>query len=220
MATHTVKNGRIALALHERKGGEGTALLLLHPLYASSDHWGPEVDAWPGPVLALDFSGHGASDRVRGGAYHYERMLSDADLALRHVGTAALAGAGMGAWYALILAGTRTDRVPACLLGPGCGLEGGGPEPDPMDVRPVLPTAQAIEAFAASGRAGDPYTQALEHDPRPPWFAEPFIAAARRLVLWEDGGETPPWWDAVRASGAERVPGGLAAGLALVARGL
>lgn len=209
-----VRNGRVEVALHERRAGEGRPLLLLHALYGSSADWGSEVEAWPGPVHALDFSGHGASGRLRGGAYSYERFLSDADLALRAIGTdAALAGAGMGAWYGMLLAATRAERIPACLLIPGAGLSAGGDRPDPRDVRPVVPPPEQVAAFTGSA---DPYVMMAAREPRPLWFAQPFAEGARRLVLLEDGTGRPPWWCAAREHG-EAVPD-LAAGLAALAR--
>jgi pimeloyl-ACP methyl ester carboxylesterase len=217
-ARHTITNGRVALALHERKGGAGVPLLLLHALWESSAAWGAEPDAWPGPVFALDFSGHGDSGRVRGGAYYIERFLSDADLALGHLGSAALLGAGLGAWYAVILAGTRAERVPGCLLAPGVGLAGGFAEEDPLDTTPGCPTPEQVADFARSGRACDPYCLSMERDPRPPWFVRPFAQAARRVLLVEDGAPKPPWWEAVRAAGAAPAGADLASGIAALAR--
>lgn len=219
--TVEIHNGRVRLALHERKGGAGVPLLLLHALYGSSADWPAAVDGWPGPVHALDFSGHGESAWVRGGSYHIERFLSDADLALRAIGSAAVAGAGVGAWYALLLAGTRSDRVPACLLLPGAGLVGGGIEPDPLDTTPTVPDREEIARF--EGHC-DPYCMAMERDPRPPSFAEPFAKAARRILMVEDRGPLPPWWETARACGAEVVdagpagPADLEAALAALAR--
>ena len=210
-----LRNGRVGLALHERKRGAGTPLLLLHSLYGSSAEWGAEVDTWPGAVFALDFSGHGASGWIRGGSYHIEHFLSDADLALREVGPAALAGAGVGAWYAVLLAGARADRVPGCLLLSGRGLAGAGPEPDPLDVRRRIPDAARVAAFVGDC---DPYCQGMEDDPRPPDFVEPFAKAARRVLLVEDGSAVPPWWRAVRTCGGAKAGAGIASGLAALDR--
>jgi len=217
---HTLKNGRVELALHRRKDGEGVPLLLLHALWESSAAWGAEPDAWPGPVFALDFSGHGESGWVRGGSYHIERFLSDADLALRHMERAALLGSGLGAWYAVILAGTRAERVPGCLLAPGPGLPGGFAVEDPLDTTPICPTPEEVAAFARSGRACDPYCLSMERDPRPPWFVRPFAEAARRVLLLEDGAPRPPWWEAVRAAGAEAAGRDLASGIAALVRAI
>jgi len=166
-----LQNGRVRLALHDRKPGAGTPLLLLHSLYGSSAEWSAEVEDWPGAVFALDFSGHGASAWIRGGSYHIEHFLSDADRALREVGPAALAGAGVGAWYALLLAGARAEQVPGCLLLPGRGLAGAGPEPDPFDVQRRIPNEEEVAAFVGDC---DPFCRGMEGDPRPPGFIEPF----------------------------------------------
>jgi pimeloyl-ACP methyl ester carboxylesterase len=105
-------------------------LLLLHALYESSRSWGDLPQHWSGPVYGLDFSGHGDSDRIRGGAYLAEMLIGDADVALAHVGSTALAGAGIGAYVAVLLAGARPEQVPAALLLPGAGLTGGGATPE------------------------------------------------------------------------------------------
>ncbi len=213
MSARKVKNGRGEIALHERTAGEGTPLLLLHALYGSSADWPDAVDDWPGPVFALDFSGHGGSSRLRGGCYSYERFLSDTDLALRAIGgTAVLAGAGLGAWHGMMIAAARAESVPGCLLLPGEGLAAGGPEPDLEDFRPIVPSPERVAAFEGDA---DPYVMMAERDPRPLWWAEPFIAGVRRLVLVEEGGPRPPWWEAARAH-AEAVPD-LAAGLRALA---
>jgi len=104
-----IYNGRVRLALHELAGGDGTPLLLLHRLGGSSRDWGREIDAWPGPVLALDFSGHGASAWRRGGSYHIEHFLSDADVAL------AAAGISEAVGEALRCRGSRDRRATGVL---------------------------------------------------------------------------------------------------------
>ena len=60
---------------------------------------------WPGPVYALDFTGHGRSDVPAGGGYSAEILLADADHALAHLGTATVVGRGLGAYIALMLGG-------------------------------------------------------------------------------------------------------------------
>ena len=62
---------------------------------------------WPGPVWALDFTGHGASTVPRGGGYTAEVLMADADAALAHLGPATVLGRGLGAYVALLLAGAR-----------------------------------------------------------------------------------------------------------------
>lgn len=216
--TRKLAHGRIRLALHVLAEGPGDALLLLHALRGSSAGWNGAWQGWPGPVFALDFSGHGASDHPRGAAYTPELLLADADAALAHVGPARLAGAGLGAYVALLLAGARSDAVEAALLLPGAGIEGGGPHPDPSrsdDGETVLERLERAER----GAGADPWLRHLERDVRPPDYAAAFARAARRLLLGEDGTPRPPWWEAAReASGAERAPAEPGAALARLAR--
>ena len=60
------------------------------------------TDPWPGPVVGLDFVGHGASSIPNGGGYSAEILLADADTALRHLGEVTVAGRGLGAYIALL----------------------------------------------------------------------------------------------------------------------
>jgi len=125
---------------------------------------------------------------------------------MAQIGPACLAGAGIGAYVTLLLAGARPDAVPGALLLPGAGLEGGGVAPDPAfdslarwaDLGPPLPGC-------------DPAVRRLERDIRPPDYAEAFARGARRLLLAEGDFTQPPWWKAVRATPtATPVPGDLA----------
>jgi pimeloyl-ACP methyl ester carboxylesterase len=199
--TH-LQHGRVRLALHQLSQEEGPTLLLLHALYESSRSWGDLPQHWPGAVYGLDFSGHGESDRIRGGAYFAEILMGDADVALAHIGPAAIAGAGIGAYVALLLAGARPDQVPAALLLPGAGLAGGGADPDY-----TAPFAVPIAAASADGGGEtDPFLRLLESDVRPPDYAGRFASAARRLFLVEDS-TPPPWWSEVaRSASAEQAP--------------
>jgi pimeloyl-ACP methyl ester carboxylesterase len=191
-----IEHGRITLELHELARREGPALLLLHALFGSSPDWQVAPDAWPGPVYALDFCGHGRSDWLPGAAYYPELLLADADVALARIGRAAVAGAGLGAYVALLLAGARAPSVPAALLLPGAGLEGGGALPD-FDVR-----FRSLRTVG-DGRGQhlyDPMVRTLEFDVRPIDYASAFAVAAQRLLLAEDGAPRPPWWEAARRS--------------------
>jgi len=169
-----LRHGRIWLELHVRRRGDGAPLLLLHGLGGSARDFGPGFDAWSGPVFALDFSGHGAAD---------------ADAALAEIGAAAVAGAGLGAYVAVLLAGARSELVPAALLLPGAGLDGGGPEP-------AASRRKRLEHALAEDEAT--LLDALGRDLRPPEYAAELAGAARRLVLLEDGAPRPAWWEAVR----------------------
>ena len=207
-----LRHARIELELHELSHRDGPALLLLHALGGSSADWAEAPALWPGRVWALDFSGHGRSEWVSGGAYLPELLAGDADAALAQVGPAAIAGAGIGAYVALLLAGGRRDQITAALLVPGRGLEGYGPQPD-FDRSPTAYFAPAQSTSLPPGC--DPFLRSLERDPRPPEYATHFATAARRLVLLDDGGERPPWWEAARRSpAAQSVTGDLRAAFA------
>jgi pimeloyl-ACP methyl ester carboxylesterase len=208
-----IKHGRVTLELHVLSRREGPALLLLHALFGSSADWGEVPATWPGPVFALDFAGHGQSESIVGGAYYPEMLAGDADAALAHIGRAAIAGAGVGAYVALLLAGAYPNVVPAALLLPGLGLEGGGALPDFTREFPRL------DASPRQPGMYDPMAAALQYDVRPVDYAEPFARAARQLLLAEDGAPGPPWWDATRRSpSAERIGADLPAALAQLRR--
>jgi pimeloyl-ACP methyl ester carboxylesterase len=191
-----IRNGRTNLELHERRSGRGTSLLLLHELHGSAKDWGDEIDIWSGPVFALDFSGHGASEWVSGGAYLPEHLLADADVALAAIRPAALIGKGIGAYVALLLAGTRPDDVPGALLLAGNGLAGGGPSPAFEGPR----FARYLNSQPVVRNGADPRLSILEGDIRPPDYVEPFARAARCLLFGSDGAARPEWWEAARRS--------------------
>ena len=126
------------LAFHTVRDGEGPALLLLHALGESSPRTvGPDLQAWPGPVYALDFTGHGESTVPGGGGYTAEILMGDADCALAVLGSATLVGRGLGAYIALLLAGARARSVRGAVLCDGPGIAGGGDRPGPVSVRGV-----------------------------------------------------------------------------------
>lgn len=186
-------HGRTALALHELQPGDGPALLLLHALHGSAADWRPLAGAWPGAVYALDFSGHGESAALHGGAYSCEMLLADADCALAHCEATAVAGSGLGAYIALLLSGARAQAVSATLLLPGRGLAGGGDFPR---FERLLP--KVADAVASPGEP-DPYLSYFENDVRPGDYAIAFAARARSLIMLDDAVDSPPWWKAVAA---------------------
>jgi pimeloyl-ACP methyl ester carboxylesterase len=215
-------NGRMTLRLHELRGGEGLPLLLLHELGGRAEDWrSRDWSAWEGSVYALDFAGHGASDRVKGGGYYPELFLSDADLALEALDDyAAVAGAGVGAYVALLLAGARPDRVAAALLLSGRGLEGGGDEPD-FDA--PIPGLQDWETRLGSRAEEldpdvDPAVSRCETDFRPGDYVADFARAAGALLFdpaVEHRGCEPAWWRSAReCSGGATSPDGLSGALA------
>jgi len=204
-----LRHGRVKLALHPLRSGGEPVLVRLHALGGSASRLASPALDWPGAIFAVDFCGHGRSGWVKGGAYTPELLAGDADAALHRVGPAHLAGEGIGAYVALLLAGARPELVPAALLLPGEGLAGGGPLPDfsasaePEGAQLLLPTRRP----ESTAEETDPFVCALERDTRPVDYAEAFAARARRLVLAEDGGVRPPWWEAVAHSApCRRVP--------------
>jgi pimeloyl-ACP methyl ester carboxylesterase len=203
VTTRQLKHGHIALALHELRGGSGRALLLLHGLGERSPRALPdELAAWPGPVLALDFTGHGESGSSRGGGYTAEVLMGDADTALHELGRATLLGRGLGAYVALLLAGARPREVRGAILCDGLGLAGGGGEPGTPSL--VFPNPSA---------AGPPDPFALvelARDVRPPDYATAFVRQANELSGLERPlsvccAEHPDWLEAaLREPGVER----------------
>jgi len=171
----SIRHGKVTLALHGlRPAGPGRALLLLHGRGLRSPTMVPErVAVWPGPIWALDFTGHGASSVPRGGGYSVEILMADADAALAQLGSLTLVGHGLGAYVALLLAGARPQQVRGAVLCDGPGLAGGGPRPvTPAVVRPVEKLEQAPDPFALLE---------LARDVRPPDYATSFVRQACQL---------------------------------------
>lgn len=189
-----LRHNKVELALHRLRDGDGHPLLLLHGLGEISPKTVPEwANAWPGPITALDFTGHGLSTVPRGGGYTAEILLADADAALAELGKATVVGRGLGAYIALMLAGARAAEVRGAVLCDGAGLVGG----------PVGPTSQSFVMIPPSGRPPDPYALfELSRDLRPPDYAALFV----RLAVESSGLDEPiavaavvrpPWLAAV-----------------------
>jgi pimeloyl-ACP methyl ester carboxylesterase len=187
-------HNKVRLALHDLRGGSGRALLVLHGLGEASPSAVPAwADAWPGPVHALDFTGHGASTVPAGGGYSSELLLGDADAALAALGEATVVGRGLGAYVALMLAGARAAQVRGAVLADGPGLAGGA----------VGPTSQSFVVLPRRSAAPDPYALLeLSRDLRPPDYATLFV----RLAVEGSGLDEPitvaamvkpPWLAAV-----------------------
>jgi pimeloyl-ACP methyl ester carboxylesterase len=205
--TRTLRHNRVDLALYqlrataERSGPSGPGdrpdgadrpLLLLHALgSASPDDVPAHLATWPGPVWALDFTGHGASTTPPGGGYFAEVLMGDVDAALAELGPCTLYGRGLGAYVALLTAGARPDMVRGAVLDDGAGLHGGGGEP----VSGFLPTAP----LADSGTTPDPYALIeLSRDLRPGDYASTFARQAATLsgldvAVAVVGSARPPW---------------------------
>jgi pimeloyl-ACP methyl ester carboxylesterase len=166
-----LRHNRVRLALHKLKEGDGHELLLLHGLGERSPSILPDEYAdWPGPVHALDFTGHGASDVPRGGGYSCEFLMADADAALAHLGRATIAGRGLGAYIGLLLAGGRPQQVRGAILLDGPGLAGGGSS----SKNPYIPVVDAAQPAPP-----DPFAIAdLATDARPPTYASNYAMLA------------------------------------------
>jgi pimeloyl-ACP methyl ester carboxylesterase len=190
-----LRHGRIDLALHRLRPGEGRPLLLLHGLgERSPDEVPVAAEAWPGPICALDFTGHGQSTAPKSGGYTSEILMGDVDAALAALGEATLVGRGLGAYVALLVAGARPTLVRGAVLADGPGLAGGGHSPG----SPAL-------LLPPEGAHGPPDPWALlelSRDIRPPDYAQSYV----RLAVQFSGVDTPitvaaavrpPWLEAV-----------------------
>jgi pimeloyl-ACP methyl ester carboxylesterase len=171
----SLRHGKVTLALHAlRPDVPGRALLLLHGRGLRAPSAVPaRVATWPGPIWALDFTGHGASTVPRGGGYTVELLMADADAALAQLGSVTLVGHGLGAYVALLLAGARPREVRGAILCDGPGMAGGGARPvTPTVVRPAEPLGTVPDPFALLE---------LARDIRPPDYATSFVRQACQL---------------------------------------
>lgn len=190
LALHHLSDG----AGHHVSDGDGRPLLLLHGLGEQSPDRVPSwAAAWPGPVVALDFTGHGQSTIPSGGGYSAETVMADADAAVAALGEVTIVGRGLGAYVALMLAGARASTVRGVVLGDGPGLAGGA----------IGPTSQSFVTLPPRDGPPDPYALfELSRDLRPPDYATLFV----RLAVEGSGIDEPiivsavvrpPWLEAV-----------------------
>ncbi len=213
-STVMLRHNRIDLALHRLRGGPGRPLLHLHGLGEESPpDVPPSLAAWPGPVWALDFTGHGTSAIPNGGGYFCEVLMADVDAALAHVGPATVYGRGIGGYVGLLIAGARPENVRGVIVDDGPGLVGGGTVPGTPFV--------LAEPLSVSGTP-DPYALLdLHHDVRPPDYATSFARLAATLsgldvAVAVNAIVRPPWLAAVTLEpGVRELP--LADALALFA---
>jgi pimeloyl-ACP methyl ester carboxylesterase len=194
MTITMLRHNKVDLALHSLRDGDGTALLLLHGLGEASPQHPPQwAQRWAGPVVALDFTGHGDSTVPPGGGYTAEILLADADVALAELGSATLVGRGLGAYVALMLAGARPLQVRGAVLCDGPGLAGGA----------IGPTSQSFVTLAPSPHPPDPYALfEMSRDLRPPDYATLFVRMAAESSGLEEpiavaAVVRPPWLAAV-----------------------
>ncbi len=190
-----LRHGKVELVLHELRSGEGTPLLLLHPLGGATPAEVPDDCAgWPGPVHGLDFTGHGASTVPVGGGYTAEVLMADADAALAHLGPCTVLGRGLGAYVALLVAGARPALVRGAVLADGVGLAGGGEHPGSTAI--LLPAA-------VDGSAPDPFALLdLSRDLRPADYATTYVRLALQFSELDSpitvaARFRPPWLEAV-----------------------
>jgi pimeloyl-ACP methyl ester carboxylesterase len=170
MTVTSLWHNKVRLALHGLRDGDGRPLLLLHGLGGASPSAAPSWSArWPGPVFALDFTGHGASTTPRGGGYSAEILLADADAVLTVLPEVTVVGHGLGAYIALLLAGARPRQVRGAVLCDGPGLMGGA----------VGPTSQHFAVLPVRSQPPDPYALfEMSSDLRPPDYAALFVQLA------------------------------------------
>jgi pimeloyl-ACP methyl ester carboxylesterase len=195
MTTTSLRHAKVTLALHRLREGDGPQLLLLHGLGERAPDAVPPLAApWPGPVAALDFTGHGQSTVPAGGGYTCEILMGDADAALAELGPLTLLGRGLGAYVALLLAGARPADVRGAVLVDGPGLFGGPSTPASPSVV-TLPEREPV--------APDPYAIVeLTRDVRPPDYAASFARQAAAVSELEhpitvSAVGRPPWLEAV-----------------------
>ena len=192
---------RVDLALHTVRAGRGRPLLLLHGLgERAPEHVPADLASWDGPVLALDFTGHGASTAPAGGGYTAEILMADVDRALQHVGECTIVGRGLGAYVALLIAGARPRLVAGAILRDGPGLAGGGPSPQsPSAIRAWAPPSGPIAS------PPDPFALAeLSRDVRPADYATTYLRQALQFSgldqpIFVTSVVRPPWLTAVVA---------------------
>jgi pimeloyl-ACP methyl ester carboxylesterase len=201
--TISLTHGHITLALHELRDGAGRPLLLLHGLGERTPaHVPATVASWTGPIVGLDFTGHGDSTIPSGGGYYAEVLMGDVDAALAHLGEATVYGRGLGAYLGLLIAGARSDLVHGTILGDGPGLAGGGSAPGSPFM--VLPPAAPIVP-------PDPFALVeLASDVRPPDYATAFARQATQASALDEpiavvGRGRPGWLAAVAAEPGVRV---------------
>lgn len=219
-AWKTVQHNRVEVAIHrlDAQGplavDDGRPLLLLHGL---GERTPAEVPRrlmgefhWPGPVLGLDFTGHGLSTIPVGGGYTSEILVGDVDAALAETGPVTILGRGLGAYIGLLTAAARPELVRGVVLTDGPGLVGGGTHPG----SPLLPVPAPGGVVPP-----DPFALLeLARDVRPPDYVQTFARYAVEgndldLSVWVSCVVRPEWVAAVCAEpGVARGP--VAEGLA------
>jgi pimeloyl-ACP methyl ester carboxylesterase len=191
MTTTWLQHNVVRLALHQIADGEGRPLLLLHGLGEASPQQLPVwARTWPGPVHALDFTGHGQSTVPHGGGYTAEVLMADADIALAAIGPATVVGRGVGAYIALLIAGARPRLVRGAVLCDGPGLQGGGEGPTSNvlftidEAAQVPPDPWALIELSRDVRPGDYATSFARQALQLSGVSWPFAVCARYRPSW------------------------------------
>ena len=126
----TLVHGKVRLALHGLRAREGQgAAAPARARRALAGAAPRETQAWPGPICALDFTGHGASTVPRGGGYTAEILMADADAALAQLGSATADRPRARRLRRAAARGRAAAAVRGAILCDGPGLAGGGPRP-------------------------------------------------------------------------------------------
>ncbi len=183
---------RTTLALHELRSGVGHPLLLLHGLGEQSPTSIPALvnEVWPGPVFALDFTGHGQSTMPVGGGYSAEVLMADADTALAEIGPATVLGRGLGAYIALLIAGARPELVLGAILCDGPGMTGGPTGPSSASLVDTPrghigpPDPWALVELSRDVRPGDYAASFARHAVESSAVNEPITVCARWHPEW------------------------------------
>lgn len=181
MTTTFLTHVRSQLALHKLRAGRGRPLLILHGLGEHSPSLAPPITkGWPGPVLALDFTGHGDSSRPAGGGYTCEALMSDADAVIAEVGPVTVLGYGLGAYVGLLLYGSRPREIRGLVIADGPGFDGGGG-------RPTSPKLLHVPSNEAANGTPDPWALVeLASDTRPPDYAAEHVRQVATLANMDE----------------------------------
>jgi len=186
----TLIHNKVRLAVHQLREGTGRPLLLLHGLGERSPEAVPaRASAWPGPIHALDFTGHGDSTVPRGGGYSAELLMADVAITLEHLGPSTVVGRGLGAYVAVLVAGARPELVHGVVLEDGPGLFGGamGPTSAVVQVAPDAggpPDPYALVELATDVRTGDYVLAYARHALERSGLDQPFALVARGRPAW------------------------------------
>jgi len=188
-----LRHSKVDLAVHELRDGSGRPMLLLHGLGERSPDTAPSwTDEWPGPVVSLDFTGHGGSTIPTGGGYTAEVLMGDADITLAHIGPATVVGRGLGAYIALLIAGARPQLVRGAVLSDGPGLAGGPVGPSSTVVAavdlavPVPPDPWALVELSRDVRPGDYAASFARQALNLSGLRDPVALCVRARASWVD----------------------------------